>query len=185
MPPARRRTNAQSYLLQHQPDPRAGPRKLSPRPKRCRSGNFPISSTSPSTPASRRPAIDCNTRSCWRGRSCWPRWCCWPRLSACGSSAFGGVQKMVLSGVASGFLLYVLSKVTEDLSKAELMPPMQCRVAAGGDRRHDRVCRVVVPGGRVMAGVDHHSRVFCRRTRVKQSAPGPVERGDDRCRLLV
>ena len=37
---------------------------------------------------------------------------------------FGGVQKMVLSGVASGFLLYVLSKVTEDLSKAELMPPI-------------------------------------------------------------
>ncbi len=37
---------------------------------------------------------------------------------------FGGVQKMVLSGVASGFLLYVLSKVTEDLSKAELMNPI-------------------------------------------------------------
>jgi len=37
---------------------------------------------------------------------------------------FGGVQKMVLSGVAAGFLLYVLSKVTEDLSKAELMHPM-------------------------------------------------------------
>ena len=37
---------------------------------------------------------------------------------------FGGVQKMVLSGVAAGFLLYVLSKVTEDLSKAELMPPV-------------------------------------------------------------
>ncbi|MEP7029903.1 MAG: LptF/LptG family permease, partial [Pseudolabrys sp.] len=36
---------------------------------------------------------------------------------------FGGVQKMVLSGVASGFLLYVLSKVTDDLSKAELMHP--------------------------------------------------------------
>jgi lipopolysaccharide export system permease protein len=36
---------------------------------------------------------------------------------------FGGVQKMVLSGVAAGFLLYVLSKVTEDLSKAELMHP--------------------------------------------------------------
>jgi lipopolysaccharide export system permease protein len=34
---------------------------------------------------------------------------------------FGGVQKMVLSGVAAGFLLYILSKVTEDLSKAELM----------------------------------------------------------------
>jgi lipopolysaccharide export system permease protein len=37
---------------------------------------------------------------------------------------FGGVQKMVLSGVGSGFLLYVLSKITEDLSKAELMNPI-------------------------------------------------------------
>jgi lipopolysaccharide export system permease protein len=37
---------------------------------------------------------------------------------------FGGVQKMVLSGIAAGFLLYVLSKVTEDLSKAELMHPI-------------------------------------------------------------
>jgi len=37
---------------------------------------------------------------------------------------FGGVQKMVLSGVGAGFLLYVLSKITEDLSKAELMHPI-------------------------------------------------------------
>jgi len=37
---------------------------------------------------------------------------------------FGGVQKMVLSGVAAGFLLYVLSKITEDLSKAELLHPV-------------------------------------------------------------
>jgi lipopolysaccharide export system permease protein len=37
---------------------------------------------------------------------------------------FGGVQKMVLGGVGAGFLLYVLSKVTEDLSKAELMNPI-------------------------------------------------------------
>jgi lipopolysaccharide export system permease protein len=37
---------------------------------------------------------------------------------------FGGVQKMVLSGVLAGFLLYILSKVTEDMSKAELMHPM-------------------------------------------------------------
>ena len=36
----------------------------------------------------------------------------------------GGVQKMVLSGVGAGFLLYVLQKVTEDLSKAELMSPI-------------------------------------------------------------
>jgi lipopolysaccharide export system permease protein len=48
---------------------------------------------------------------------------------------FGGVQKMILSGVASGFLLYVLSKVTEDLSKAELMHPAAAAwlpVAVGG-----------------------------------------------------
>ena len=35
---------------------------------------------------------------------------------------FGGVTRMILSGVIAGFLLYVLSKVTEDMSKAELMP---------------------------------------------------------------
>jgi lipopolysaccharide export system permease protein len=34
---------------------------------------------------------------------------------------FGGVPRMVLGGVAAGFLLYVLSKVTEDLAKAELL----------------------------------------------------------------
>lgn len=37
---------------------------------------------------------------------------------------FGGVQKMVLSGVGAGFLLYVLQKVTTDLSKADLMHPI-------------------------------------------------------------
>jgi lipopolysaccharide export system permease protein len=36
---------------------------------------------------------------------------------------FGGVQKMVLGGVLSGFLLYVLSKVTEDMSKVALLSP--------------------------------------------------------------
>ena len=36
---------------------------------------------------------------------------------------FGGVTKMILSGVMAGFLLYVLSKVTEDMSKADLMHP--------------------------------------------------------------
>jgi lipopolysaccharide export system permease protein len=34
---------------------------------------------------------------------------------------FGGVPRMVLSGVAAGFLLYVLSKITEDLAKADLL----------------------------------------------------------------
>jgi len=37
---------------------------------------------------------------------------------------FGGVQNMVLCGMAAGFLLYVLSKITDDLSKAELLHPI-------------------------------------------------------------
>ncbi len=37
---------------------------------------------------------------------------------------FGGVQKMVLSGISAGFLLFVLSKITEDMSKSELMSPI-------------------------------------------------------------
>ena len=36
----------------------------------------------------------------------------------------GGVQKMVLGGVLSGFLLYVLSKITEDMSKTDLLSPV-------------------------------------------------------------
>jgi lipopolysaccharide export system permease protein len=37
---------------------------------------------------------------------------------------FGGVQKMVLGGVASGFLLYVMTKLIDDVSKAELLNPL-------------------------------------------------------------
>jgi len=37
---------------------------------------------------------------------------------------FGGVQKMILSGVMAGFLLYVISKIVDDLSKAQLMNPV-------------------------------------------------------------
>lgn len=37
---------------------------------------------------------------------------------------FGGVPKMILGGIGAGFLLYVLSKITEDLGKAELMNPV-------------------------------------------------------------
>jgi lipopolysaccharide export system permease protein len=37
---------------------------------------------------------------------------------------FGGVQNMVLCGVTTGFVLYVLSKITDDLSKAELLHPI-------------------------------------------------------------
>ncbi len=48
---------------------------------------------------------------------------------------FGGASRTVLSGVVAGFLLYVLSKVTEDLSKAELLFPAAAAwmpVFAGG-----------------------------------------------------
>jgi lipopolysaccharide export system permease protein len=37
---------------------------------------------------------------------------------------FGGVQKMVLGGISAGFLLFILSKFAEDMSKSELMSPV-------------------------------------------------------------
>jgi lipopolysaccharide export system permease protein len=37
---------------------------------------------------------------------------------------FGGVQKMVLGGITGGFFLFVLAKITGDLSNAGLMPPL-------------------------------------------------------------
>jgi lipopolysaccharide export system permease protein len=44
--------------------------------------------------------------------------------SAYGLFRFGGVSQRILLGIAAGFLIYVLSKVTEDLSKAELLYPL-------------------------------------------------------------
>jgi lipopolysaccharide export system permease protein len=37
---------------------------------------------------------------------------------------FGGVQKMVLGGISAGFMLFVLSKFTEDMSKSEILSPV-------------------------------------------------------------
>lgn len=48
---------------------------------------------------------------------------------------FGGVPKMVLGGVAAGFALYVMAKVSDDMSKAELLSPLLAAwlpVAVGG-----------------------------------------------------
>jgi lipopolysaccharide export system permease protein len=48
---------------------------------------------------------------------------------------FGGVPQRILMGIAAGFSIYVLSKVTEDLSKAELLYPMLAAwlpIMAGG-----------------------------------------------------
>ena len=39
-------------------------------------------------------------------------------------AAMGGVQKIVLSGLAAGFFLYVLAKITGDLSKAGVLVPL-------------------------------------------------------------
>jgi len=36
----------------------------------------------------------------------------------------GGVQKIVLAGITAGFMLYVLAKITGDLSKAGMMAPL-------------------------------------------------------------
>jgi lipopolysaccharide export system permease protein len=48
---------------------------------------------------------------------------------------FGGVPQRILMGIAAGFSIYVLSKVTEDLSKAELLYPLLAAwlpIIAGG-----------------------------------------------------
>jgi len=48
---------------------------------------------------------------------------------------FGGVPQRILIGVVAGFSIYVLSKVTEDLSKAELLYPLLAAwlpIVAGG-----------------------------------------------------
>ena len=37
---------------------------------------------------------------------------------------FGGVQKMVLSGITAGFPFVRPAKITDDMSRAELMPPV-------------------------------------------------------------
>jgi lipopolysaccharide export system permease protein len=37
---------------------------------------------------------------------------------------FGGITKMFLGGLAGGFFLFVLAKITGDMSKAGLMPPL-------------------------------------------------------------
>ena len=72
---------------------------------------------------------------CSRGRSCSPPWCLLAASVSLRFFRFGGVTQMILSGVIAGFLLYVLSKVTEDMSKAELMHPVAAAwlpVLAGG-----------------------------------------------------
>ncbi len=62
----------------------------------------------------------------------------------------GGVQKMVLGGVVAGFLLYVLSKVSGDLSKASLLAPAVAAMLPAIVGGRDGLFGASVSGGRVM-----------------------------------
>jgi lipopolysaccharide export system permease protein len=46
----------------------------------------------------------------------------WPHRSPVSSD--GGVQKVILGGIGAGFLLFVMAKITGDMSKAGMMAPM-------------------------------------------------------------
>ena len=63
------------------------------------------------------PAVGAALLSRWR-------WCCWPPRSACGSSAWAACRRSCSAASRAGFPLYVLSKITGDMSKAGLMAPM-------------------------------------------------------------
>ena len=80
---------------------------------------------------------------------------------------FGGVQKMVMGGISAGFLLFVLSKFTEDMSKSELHVADHGGVDTGTGWRSHRICRAVAPGGRIVA-----SSVPSQCVRLTRSRPG-------------
>ncbi len=106
------------------PDPGPGVATVSPPRKLCPFGNFRATSARRRARASRPQATGCSITSFIAQPFLLAAMV---MLAASVSLRFfrmGGVQKMVLSGVGAGFLLYVLSKVTEDLSKAELMHPI-------------------------------------------------------------
>ena len=65
---------------------------------------------------------------------------------------FGGVQKMVLSGVAAGFSALRFVQSDRGFKQGRADAPGGSSLAARARRRPDGIYRVVVPGGRVMAG---------------------------------
>jgi len=97
--------------------------KASPRRKRCRSGSF-------------RPISGWRKMPDWRlGLSiadyqllAQPFYFASMVLLAAAVSLrffrFGGITKMFLGGLAGGFFLFILAKITGDMSKADLMPPL-------------------------------------------------------------
>src|SRR5207247_9400602 len=87
---------------------------------------------------------------------------------------FGGVQKVVLGGIGAGFALYILSKVTGDLSKAGVMgtlaaagllPAIGAITGLMALLYQEDGCWAVVPRIR--------DRGPCRRVRTRCSLPRP------------
>ena len=103
------------------------------------------------------PDTGCNIISCWRSHFTSRRWCCWPPRSACAFSAWAACRRWCSAASRQGFLLYVLAKITGDLSKAGMMPPMVGGGAAGADRRRSpdlsRSCTRRTGDGRVPASL--------------------------------
>ena len=153
---------------EHDAHARAGRRKLRDAGDRAVLAAVVLYRRSPRTPAWPPPAIDCNIISCWRSPSIsWP-WCCWPPSVSLRFFRFGGVQKIVLGGIAAGFLLYVMAKITGDLSKAGLMAADDRGGIAAGRGRRDRPDRAAVPGGWVMARPATHPRLLRRARLVRR-----------------
>jgi len=57
------------------------------------------------------------------------------------------VQKIILGGIGAGFLLYVMAKITGDMSKAGLMAPMRRRIAADVGRADGPDCALYLEDG--------------------------------------
>ena len=158
-------------LASDQSDARAGAARASPRRKLSRSGNSPPISSSPSMPDWPLPPTGCSTRSFSRARfSSW-RWCSLPPRSACDFSASVACKKWFWVASPQGFLLYVLAKITEDLSKAELMHPMVAAWLPAIIGGSGWVFGVVVPGGWVMAGAVSARPIRMRRRVLRAALP--------------
>ena len=91
----------------------------------------------------------------------------------------GGVQKMVLGGLVSGFALYLMSKLTDDLSKAELITPLVAAKAVQQQCTAAAPLRVVAAQrpGTIMAPLDlGDARV--EHEDVPRGRPQPAGEGD-------
>jgi len=98
-------------------------------------------------PASPRPAIGCNTKKLLaRPFMLAAMVLLAAAFQSSGFFRMGGVQKMVSGRPSpSGFMLYIMSKLTDDFEQGRAAAANDCSLDAGDDRRHDRLCRAFVP----------------------------------------